>query len=296
MTGRDLLKDRSLKPMKIAESDTDVKLSIFCEQDRILQDLEDKIRALKENKDQLESVLEVLHRQTEQYRDQPQHLEKITCQQRLLQEDLVHIRAELCRESTEMENAWNEYLKLEKDVEQLKQTLQEQHRRAFFFQEKSQIQKDLWRIEDVMAGLSVNKENYRVLVGSVKNPERKTVPLFPHPSVPSLSPTESKPALQPSPPTSPVRTPLEVRLFPQLQTYVPYRPHPPQLRKVVSPLQSPTKATPQAEDEAPPRPPLPELAVSDQACTSSSQLPSLVGIPRCGLPLHCPALCRPTDW
>ncbi|XP_038957083.1 pleckstrin homology domain-containing family A member 7 isoform X20 [Rattus norvegicus] len=259
MTGRDLLKDRSLKPMKIAESDTDVKLSIFCEQDRILQDLEDKIRALKENKDQLESVLEVLHRQTEQYRDQPQHLEKITCQQRLLQEDLVHIRAELCRESTEMENAWNEYLKLEKDVEQLKQTLQEQHRRAFFFQEKSQIQKDLWRIEDVMAGLSVNKENYRVLVGSVKNPERKTVPLFPHPSVPSLSPTESKPALQPSPPTSPVRTPLEVRLFPQLQTYVPYRPHPPQLRKVVSPLQSPTKATPQAEDEAPPRPPLPEL-------------------------------------
>lgn len=50
MTGRDLLKDRSLKPMKIAESDIDVKLSIFCEQDRILQDLEDKIRALKENK------------------------------------------------------------------------------------------------------------------------------------------------------------------------------------------------------------------------------------------------------
>lgn len=34
----------------------------------------------------------------------------------------------------EMENAWNEYLKLENDVEQLKQTLQEQHRRAFFFQ------------------------------------------------------------------------------------------------------------------------------------------------------------------
>lgn len=50
--------------------------------------------------DQLESVLEVLHRQTEQYRDQPQHLEKIAYQQRLLQEDLVHIRAELSREST----------------------------------------------------------------------------------------------------------------------------------------------------------------------------------------------------
>nr|XP_035120097.1 pleckstrin homology domain-containing family A member 7 isoform X9 [Callithrix jacchus] len=260
MTGRDLLKDRSLKPVKIAESDIDVKLSIFCEQDRILQDLEDKIRALKENKDQLESVLEVLHRQMEQYRDQPQHLEKIAYQQKLLQEDLVHIRAELSRESTEMENAWNEYLKLENDVEQLKQTLQEQHRRAFFFQEKSQIQKDLWRIEDVIAGLSANKENFRILVESVKNPERKTVPLFPHPPVPSLSTSESKPPPQPSPPTSPVRTPLEVRLFPQLQTYMPYRPHPPQLRKVTSPLQSPTKMKPKVqEDEAPPRPPLPEL-------------------------------------
>lgn len=74
--------------------------------------------------------------------------------------------------------------------------------------------------------------------------ERKTVPLFPHPPVPSLSTSESKPAPQPSPPTSPVRTPLEVRLFPQLQTYVPYRPHPPQLRKVTSPLQSPTKTKP----------------------------------------------------
>uniref|UniRef100_A0A8C6DR75 Pleckstrin homology domain-containing family A member 7 n=1 Tax=Moschus moschiferus TaxID=68415 RepID=A0A8C6DR75_MOSMO len=259
MTGRDLLKDRSLKPVKIAESDADVKLSVFCEQDRVLQDLEDKIRALKENKDQLESVLEVLHTQTEQYRDQPQHLEKIAYQQRLLQEDLVHIRAELSRESTEMENAWNEYLKLERDVEQLKQTLQEQHRRAFFFQEKSQIQKDLWRIEDVIAGLSANKENFRILVESVKNPERKTVPLLPHPPVPSLSTSESKPPPQPSPPTSPMRTPLEVRLFPQLQTYVPYRPHPPQLRKVTSPVQSPTKPKPRVEDEAPPRPPLPEL-------------------------------------
>lgn len=271
MTGRDLLKDRSLKPIKIAESDIDVKLSIFCEQDRILQDLEDKIRALKENKDQLESVLEVLHRQMQQYREQPKHLEKITYEQRLLQEDLVHTRAELSRESTEMENAWNEYLKLENDVEQLKQALQEQHRRAFFFQEKSQLQKDLWRIEDVLAGLSTNKENFRILVDSVKNPERKTVPLFPHPSVPSLSPPESK--LAPSPPTSPVRTPLEVRLFPQLQ---PYRSHPPQLRKVTSPLHSPTKSKPKpkVEDEAPPRPPLPELY------SPEDQPPAIPPLPR----------------
>ncbi|KAJ7412500.1 pleckstrin like proteiny domain containing A7 [Willisornis vidua] len=135
VTGRDTLKERSTKPVKIAESDIDVKLSIFCEQDRILQDLEDKIRALKENKDQLESVLEVLHRQMDQYKDQPQHTEKISYQQRLLQEDLIRIRAEISKVSTEMENAWNEYLKLEKDVSQLKKALQEQMNGSLVSQE-----------------------------------------------------------------------------------------------------------------------------------------------------------------
>ncbi|KAI6068133.1 Pleckstrin-like proteiny domain-containing family A member 7 isoform X5 [Aix galericulata] len=176
VTGRDTLKERSTKPVKIAESDIDVKLSIFCEQDRILQDLEDKIRALKENKDQLESVLEVLHRQMEQYKDQPQHAEKISYQQRLLQEDLIHIRAEISKVSTEMENAWNEYLKLENDVSQLKKALQEQMNSSLVSQEKAQIQKDLWRIEDVTAGLSANKANYKTIVDSIKNPEPSTQP------------------------------------------------------------------------------------------------------------------------
>lgn len=42
-------------------------------------------------------------------------------------------------------------------------------------QEKSQIQKDLWRIEDVIAGLSANKENFRILVESVKNPGEQAI-------------------------------------------------------------------------------------------------------------------------
>ncbi|XP_038619975.1 pleckstrin homology domain-containing family A member 7 isoform X3 [Tachyglossus aculeatus] len=283
MTGRDTLKERSLKPVKIAESDIDVKLSVFCEQDRILQDLEDKIRALKENKDQLESVLEVLHRQMEQYKDQPQHSEKISYQQRLLQEDLVHIRAEISKVSTEMENAWNEYLKLENDVNQLKQTLQGQMNRTFLSQEKSQIQKDLWRIEDVTAGLSANKANFKILVESIKNPERKMVPSVPQPSVPCLSAPlasqEDKLWVQQSPPTSPARVPLEVKLFPQLQTYIPYRTHPAQLRKVESPLQSPTKLKPK-EDEAPPRPPLPELYSSEDQPPAVPPLPREAAVTR----------------
>ncbi|XP_027749707.1 pleckstrin homology domain-containing family A member 7 isoform X11 [Empidonax traillii] len=277
VTGRDTLKERSTKPVKIAESDIDVKLSIFCEQDRILQDLEDKIRALKENKDQLESVLEVLHRQMDQYKDQPQHAEKISYQQRLLQEDLIRIRAEISKVSTEMENAWNEYLKLEKDVSQLKKALQEQMNSSLLSQEKTQIQKDLWRIEDVTAGLSANKANYKTIVESIKNPERKTVPSFSQTSVPSLpaslATAESKVPVAQSPPRSPVKSPLEVRLYPQpyFQTRTQHQAQ--QLKKIEPPLQSPVKLKPKVEDEAPPRPPLPQLYSPDDQPPAVPPLP-----------------------
>nr|XP_048709653.1 pleckstrin homology domain-containing family A member 7 isoform X4 [Caretta caretta] len=277
VTGRDILKERSTKPVKIAESDIDVKLSVFCEQDGILQDLEDKIRSLKENKDQLESVLEVLHRQMELYKDQPQHAEKISSQQRLLQEDLIHIRAEISKASTEMENAWNEYLKLEKDVNQLKQALQEQMNRSFFPQEKSQMQKDLWRIEDVTAGLSANKANYKVIVDSIKNPERKTVPSFSQSKVPSLSTSlttmESKLLTQRTPPSSPVKSSLEVRLFPQPYTQPRTQSQPQQLKKVEHPLQSPMKLKSKVGDEAPPRPPLPQVYNPDDHPPAVPPLP-----------------------
>ncbi|XP_038262195.1 pleckstrin homology domain-containing family A member 7 isoform X7 [Dermochelys coriacea] len=277
VTGRDILKERSTKPVKIAESDIDVKLSVFCEQDGILQNLEDKIRSLKENKDQLESVLEVLHRQMEQYKDQPQHAEKISSQQRLLQEDLIHIRAEISKASTEMENAWNEYLKLEKDVNQLKQALQEQMNRSFFPQEKTQMQKDLWRIEDVTAGLSANKANYKVIVDSIKNPERKTVPSFSHSKVPSLSTSlttmESKLSTQRTPPSSPVKSSLEVRLLPQPYTQPRTQSQPQQLKKVEHPLQSPVKLKTKVGDEAPPRPPLPQVYNPDDHPPAVPPLP-----------------------
>lgn len=37
-------------------------------------------------------------------------------------------------------------------------------------QEKVQIRKELWRIEDVIAGLSASKANYKVTISSVTNP------------------------------------------------------------------------------------------------------------------------------
>lgn len=43
-------------------------------------------------------------------------------------------------------------------------------------QEKVQIRKELWRIEDVIAGLSTSKANYKVTISSVTNPGK--VPYF----------------------------------------------------------------------------------------------------------------------
>lgn len=45
-------------------------------------------------------MLDVSHQQMEQYRAQPAHAEKIAYQQKLLQEDVVHIRAEISQAST----------------------------------------------------------------------------------------------------------------------------------------------------------------------------------------------------
>lgn len=37
------------------------------------------------------------------------------------------------------------------------------------------MQKDLWRIEDVTAGLSANKSNYKVIIESIKNPGKLNI-------------------------------------------------------------------------------------------------------------------------
>ncbi|XP_017556153.1 pleckstrin homology domain-containing family A member 7 isoform X5 [Pygocentrus nattereri] len=274
VTGRDVLKDRPPRPVKIAESDVDVKLSRLCEQDKILQELEARIRMLKEDKDKLESVLDVSHQQMEQYCDQPSHAEKIAYQQRLLQEDVVHIRADISKVSTEMENAWSEYSRLEADVEWLRSALQEQmNRSSFSQQEKAQLRKELWRIEDVMAGLSSNKANYKVTINSVQNPgengaipaitpmqwthhrERKLVPSALSPSVPSLSVGELKGA-QASPHLSPAQSSSQP--FHLLQA----------LHKTW------------AEEDAPPRPPLPHLYSPDEHPPAVPPLPKEASVIR----------------
>ncbi|XP_056908001.1 pleckstrin homology domain-containing family A member 7-like isoform X3 [Takifugu flavidus] len=185
VAGTQVLKEAG-KPVRVAESDVDVKLSRLCEQDKILKDLELKISSLKEDKDKLERVLDLSRQQMEQYREQLGHSQKIAYQQRLLQEDLVAIRAQISRVSTEMTLAWNEYSRLERSVEQLRAALQTQLNHSAALQ-KSELKRELWRIEDVLAGLSASKANYRITIDSVQNPERKFVPSMSDLTVPSQS-------------------------------------------------------------------------------------------------------------
>ncbi|KAI7814470.1 putative pleckstrin homology domain-containing family A member 7 [Triplophysa rosa] len=221
VTGRDSFRDRPPRPVKIAESDIDVKLSRLCEQDKILQELEARIRTLKEDKDKLESVLDVSHQQMEQYQDQPAHAEKIAYQQKLLREDVVHIRADISQVST---------------------------------QEKSQLRKELWRIEDVLAGLSSSKANYKVTIDSVRNPEWKLVPSASLSAVPSLSASPSMGELkagQHSPHLSPVQSTQQG------------------LHKPKWP-----------EEDAPPRPPLPHLYSPDEHPPAVPPLPKETSVIR----------------
>uniref|UniRef100_A0A8C1T0H6 Pleckstrin homology domain containing, family A member 7a n=1 Tax=Cyprinus carpio TaxID=7962 RepID=A0A8C1T0H6_CYPCA len=243
VSGTETLKGWPAKPVKVAESDVDVTLSRLCEQDKILQELEFRLSGLKDDKDKLESVLDVSHQQMEQYKDQPAHAEKIAYQQRLLQEDLVHIRADISRVSTEMERAWEDYSRLEQSVEQLRDVLQTQMNLCTSPQEKNQLRRELWRIEDVITGLSSSKETFKITIDSVKNPERKLVPSVIESTVPSRCMTPSAVEVR-SPQRSLTSSPLS------LQMYIEDLLH--------------THSVPKCEeDDAPPRPPLPLLYDED---------------------------------
>ncbi|KAM4734365.1 pleckstrin homology domain-containing family A member 7-like isoform 3-T3 [Anableps anableps] len=225
VAGSQTLKEAG-KPVKVAESDVDVKLSRLCEQDKILKDLEARISSLKNDKDKLERVLDVSHQQMEQYQEQPAHAHKIAYQQRLLQEDLVTIRAQISRVSTEMAHAWEEYNRLEQSVEQLRLVLQAHMTHSDTSQqEKAELKRELWRIEDVMGGLSASKANYKITVNSIQNPaDRRLVPSVSDQALPSSSAD-----VQP-PPRSAISHTLPHSTMPKW-----------------------------AEDNAPPRPPLPRL-------------------------------------
>ncbi|XP_072309135.1 pleckstrin homology domain-containing family A member 7-like, partial [Eucyclogobius newberryi] len=199
-----ILKERTR--LRAAESDLDVKLSRLCEQDKSLKDLESRIRALQQDKDELEAVLALSHQQMEQFSDQT-YRQKISLHQKVLQEDLVQVRAQLSRTCTDMARSLEEFVLLEKSVEHLRSALQDQMDLSTSQSERTELKQELWRVEDVLAGLHRPPDQglHRPPDQADWSTERKLVPSVQEsvPSTPNVFQSELNWADTHSPPPRP---------------------------------------------------------------------------------------------
>ncbi|XP_077871286.1 pleckstrin homology domain-containing family A member 5 isoform X23 [Ictidomys tridecemlineatus] len=146
------------------EIDIDAKLSRLCEQDKVVHALEEKLQQLHKEKYTLEQALLSASQEIEMNADNPAAIQTVVLQRDDLQNGLLSTCRELSRATAELERAWREYDKLEYDVTITRNQMQEQLDRLGEVQtesagiQRAQIQKELWRIQDVMEGLSKHKQ------------------------------------------------------------------------------------------------------------------------------------------
>ncbi|XP_039664273.1 pleckstrin homology domain-containing family A member 5-like isoform X17 [Perca fluviatilis] len=145
------------------EVDIDTKLSRLCEQDKAVRTQEDKLQQLYREKHTLETALLSASQEIEMGSDNPAAMQSVIQQRDLLQSGLLSTCRELSRITAELEQSWREYDKLEGDVTLAKNNLLEQLEALGSPQTEppSQqhvcIQKELWRIQDVMEALNKHK-------------------------------------------------------------------------------------------------------------------------------------------
>ncbi|XP_059258668.1 pleckstrin homology domain-containing family A member 5 isoform X3 [Mustela nigripes] len=225
------------------EVDIDAKLSRLCEQDKVVHALEEKLQQLHKEKYTLEQALLSASQEIEMNADNPAAIQTVVLQRDDLQNGLLSTCRELSRATAELERAWREYDKLEYDVTVTRNQMQEQLDRLGEVQtesagiQRAQIQKELWRIQDVTEGLSKHKQQRGTtetgMAGSkpfstvkYKNEEEEVVP--PRPPLPrSYDFTEQPPIIPPLPSDSssllcysrgPVHLPEEKKIH-QVQGY-----------------------------------------------------------------------------
>lgn len=166
LQGRTLSQDEcrgTLYKYRPEEVDIDAKLSRLCEQDKVVRALEEKLQQLHKEKYTLEQALLSASQEIEMNADNPAAIQTVVLQRDDLQNGLLSTCRELSRATAELERAWREYDKLEYDVTVTRNQMQEQLDRLGEMQSESagiqraQIQKELWRIQDVMEGLSKHK-------------------------------------------------------------------------------------------------------------------------------------------
>lgn len=126
--------------------------------------LEEKLQQLHKEKYTLEQALLSASQEIEMNADNPAAIQTVVLQRDDLQNGLLSTCRELSRATAELERAWREYDKLEYDVTVTRDQMQGQLDRLGEVQSESagiqraQIQKELWRIQDVMEGLSKHKQ------------------------------------------------------------------------------------------------------------------------------------------
>nr|XP_046249558.1 pleckstrin homology domain-containing family A member 5 isoform X3 [Scatophagus argus] len=153
------------------ELDFDAKLSRLCEQDKLLRTQEDKLQQLYREKHTLETALLSASQEIEMGSDNPAALQSVIQQRDLLQSGLLSTCRELSRVTAELERSCREYDKLEGDVTLAKNNLLEQLEALGSpqteppSQQHVRIQKELWRIQDVMEALNKHKAQRNAVDG-----------------------------------------------------------------------------------------------------------------------------------
>ncbi|XP_017736532.1 PREDICTED: pleckstrin homology domain-containing family A member 6 isoform X13 [Rhinopithecus bieti] len=132
-------------------------LGKLCEQNKVVREQDRLVQQLRAEKESLESALMGTHQELEMFGSQPAYPEKLRHKKDSLQNQLINIRVELSQATTALTNSTIEYEHLESEVSALHDDLWEQLNLDTQNEVLNrQIQKEIWRIQDVMEGLRKN--------------------------------------------------------------------------------------------------------------------------------------------
>ncbi|XP_026635513.1 pleckstrin homology domain-containing family A member 6 isoform X11 [Microtus ochrogaster] len=146
-----------LHTFKLNEQDTDKLLGKLCEQNKVVREQDRLVQQLRAEKESLESALMGTHQELEMFGSQPAYPEKLLHKKESLQNQLINIRVELSQATTALTNSTVVYENLESEVSALHDDLWEQLNLDIQNEVLNrQIQKEIWRIQDVMEGLRKN--------------------------------------------------------------------------------------------------------------------------------------------